>query len=359
MSRPARATIHMGAMRANLARMRALAPRSKVMAMLKADAYGHGIERAARALQDADAFGVAALQDAERLRQAGFEHRVVWLCGFNEEFDLPALRAMRVEPVVHHEAQLRILEAERGGGEPLPVWLKIDTGMHRLGFAPEKAQAVHARLRALPNVRAEIALMTHFASSDEFESDATREQIARFEAATRGLDGPRTLANSAAVLGWPQSHGDWIRPGGALYGVSPRSGTSGADFGLQPAMTLSTRLISINSVARGGQVGYGGTYTCPEDMPVGIAAIGYGDGYPRHAGTDAPVLVNGVRVPTCGRVSMDMLAIDLRRVPQARVGDEVVLWGRELPVEEIAAKAGTIGYELTCGITRRVPFIED
>ena len=356
MSRPTIATIHIGALRHNLARMRALAPHSRVLAVVKADGYGHGLERVAHALEGADAFGVAALSDAERLRAAGLSQRIVLLSGFDEPSDLAQLRRLGVDTVVHHDEQLRMLEADRG--TPLRVWLKLDTGMHRLGFAPQRARQLHARLRALPNVEQQIVLMSHFARSDEFDCDATVNQIDRFEAATLDLDGPRSLCNSAGVLGWPRAHGDWVRPGGALYGLSSVAGKSGLDLGLEPAMTLSTRLIAINRVARGEPVGYGGAYACPEDMEVGIAAIGYGDGYPRHAGSGTVVLANGARAPIVGRVSMDLLAIDLRGLPSARVGDPVTLWGQGLPVEEVAAAAGTIGYELACGITRRVRFVE-
>ncbi|MBB5206710.1 alanine racemase [Chiayiivirga flava] len=359
MSRAASATIHIDALRHNLGVVRRRAPASRVLAVVKADGYGHGLERVAHALEGADGFGVAALADAERLRAAGLSQRIVLLSGFDEPADLPALRRLAVETVVHHDSQLDMLAAERDALPPLRVWLKLDSGMHRLGFAPERAVEVHARLRALPNVDNEIVLMTHFAASDEFASSRTPEQQAAFEHAVDGLPGLRSLANSAAVLGWPATHADWIRPGGALYGLSAVDGKSGVDLGLQPAMTLSTRLVAINRVARGERVGYGGTFACPDDMPIGVAAIGYGDGYPRSAPSGTPVLVNGQRAPIVGRVSMDLLAIDLRALPDARVGDPVVLWGRGLPIEEIAASAGTIGYELACGITRRVRFVED
>lgn len=357
MSRPTSATIRIDALRHNLARVRALAPHSRVMAVVKADGYGHGLERVARALEGADAFGVAALADAERLRAAGLSQRIVLLSGFDEPGDLPQLRRLGLDTVVHHETQLAMLEAE-GQGTPIRCWLKIDSGMHRLGFPPAEAVAAHTRLRALPNVDADLTLMTHFASSDEFAGAQTREQIARFADATAGLPGARSLSNSAAVLGWPAAHADWVRPGGALYGISVVDGKAGADFGLQPAMTLSTRLIAINRVRGGEKVGYGASWQCPEDMPVGVVALGYGDGYPRHAPPGTPMLVNGVRAPIIGRVSMDLITLDLRGVPAARVGDPVVAWGQGLPVEEVAACAGTIGYELVCSITRRVRFIE-
>ena len=357
MSRPTSATIHVDALRHNLARVRALAPKSRVMAVVKADGYGHGLERAARALQGADAFGVAALSDAERLRAAGLSQRIVLLSGFDEPADLPLLQRLDIDTVVHHDSQLAMLEAARDAR--VRVWLKIDSGMHRLGFAPERAREVHGRLRACAAVADDIALMTHFARSYEYAEHANARQLQTFAEATQGLPGPRSLANSAAALGWPASHGDWIRPGGALYGISVVEGRTGSDFGLEPAMTLSTRLIAINRVCAGEPVGYGGAFVCPRAMAIGIAAIGYGDGYPRHAAPGTMVLVRGRRAPIVGRVSMDLLAIDLDGMADAAVGDAVVLWGRGLPVEEVARAADTIGYELSCGITRRVRFIED
>ena len=361
MARPTSATIHTDALRHNLGQLRARAPGSRVMAVVKADGYGHGLERVARALGAADAFGVAALSDAERLRAAGLSQPIVLLSGINEPDDIARVRELGVESVVHHHSQLEMLE-QAPAGAPVRCWLKVDSGMHRLGFAPEAVREAHARLEAAPAVAADIVLMNHFASSDEFEGDngagrQTREQLRVFAEATSGLPGARSLANSAGVLGWPQAHADWIRPGGALYGMSVVAGTTGADFGLRPAMTLATRLIAINPVCRGEHIGYSATWTCPEDMPVGVAAIGYGDGYPRAAPAGTPVLVNGQPAQVIGRVSMDLMAIDLRGV-DARVGDPVILWGPELPVERIAEGAGTIAYELTCSITRRVRFVE-
>ncbi len=363
MSRTALATIHLGALRRNLARVRERAGAAKVMAVVKADGYGHGLERVARALDDADAFGVAALGDGLRLRAAGIDKRVVVLSGPDEAADIAEFRRLGLDAVIHHEAQLRWLEADQcaapTNAHPLCVWLKIDTGMHRLGFTPESAAEIHARLRALPNVDNDIVLMTHFAASDEFDSPVTPAQIAAFDAATQTLTGARALANSAGVLGWPQARNDWVRVGGLLYGLSVIAGKTGVDLGFEAAMTLSTKLISVNRIQRGERVGYAGTYTCPEDMPVGVAAIGYGDGYPRSAPSGTPVLVDGQLAAIIGRVSMDLIAVDLRHVPNAQVGDRVELWGTNLPVEEIAARAGTISYDLTCGVTRRVLFVED
>ncbi|WP_291186999.1 alanine racemase [Dokdonella sp.] len=352
------ATIHLGALRENLRRVRELAPGAKVMAVVKADGYGHGLERAARALEGADAFGVAAIADGQRLRAAGTSQRIVVLSGPDEAGDLAEMRRLRLDAVIHHESQIELLAAD-ADPRPLRVWLKLDTGMHRLGFPPERARDVHARLRALPSVDRDVALMTHFANSDVFDDALTTHQIERFERSVSGLDGERSLSNSAGILGWPEAQGQWVRAGGALYGISVVAGKIGADFGFRPAMTLSTRLVAINRVRRGDRVGYAATWEAPEDMPVGIAAVGYGDGYPRHAGPGTPVLVNGVRASLIGRVSMDLITIDLRDVPAAKVGDAVVLWGRGLAVEEIAEHADTIGYELTCGVTRRVRFVED
>ncbi|MCQ4165018.1 alanine racemase [Tahibacter harae] len=358
MSRTTVATIHLDALRANLARIRALSAGAKVMAVVKADGYGHGLERVARALADADAFGVAAIADGQRLRAAGHAQRIVVLSGPDEANDLAEMRRLRLDAVIHHPSQIEWLEADTDP-RPLAVWLKLDTGMHRLGFAPEAAQAAHARLRAVGSVEDEIVLMTHFAASDEFDNGATAAQIARFNAVTAALPGPRCLANSAAILGWPAARGDWVRAGGLLYGLSVVAGTSGSELGFAPAMSLSTRLIAINPLRRGECVGYAGTWECPEDMTMGVIAIGYGDGYPRSAASGTPVLIGGERAEIIGRVSMDLITLDLRNAPSARIGDRVLLWGRGLAVEEIAGRAGTISYDLTCGMTKRVLFVED
>lgn len=360
MARPITATIHSDALRHNLAAMRARAPGRRLMAMVKADGYGHGLETVAHALRDADAFGVAAIEDAARLRSAGFAHPVLVLSGFDSAADLELLRALRADAIVHHDAQLQLLE--QTDGLPIGVWMKVDTGMHRLGFPPERVAEVHARLRAARGVHGDIVLMTHLASSDEFDLAArngaqTPAQLRAFSAATEGLPGPRSLANSAAVLGWPDAHGDWIRPGGALYGMSVVEGRTGLDFGLRAAMTFETRLLAVNQLARGERVGYSATWQAPEDLLLGVAAVGYGDGYPRLAPAGTPVRVKGQAASVVGRVSMDLMTIDLRGVESPRPGDLVTLWGGTLPVETVAEAAGTISYALTCGITRRVRFV--
>ena len=360
MSRTTTATIHLGALRHNLARIKAMAAPARVMAVVKADAYGHGLERAARALDaDAECFAVAALGDGLRLRAAGHRQRIVVLSGPDQPGDIAEMQRLQLDAAIHHEAQLQWLAETRPGRGRLRAWLKVDSGMHRLGFAPQRVAEVHARLAALPGLDPEIGLLSHFSESEVFGGEQTHAQIASFADATRGLDGPRSLSNSAAVLGWPEARVDWVRTGGLLYGLSVVEGKSGSDFGFRPAMSLATRLIAINRVGKGESIGYNGTWTCPEDMPVGVAAVGYGDGYPRSAGSGTPVLVGDTCVPLIGRVSMDLITLDLRGAPQARVGDRVTLWGEGLPVETIARHAGTISYDLTCGMTRRVLFVED
>ena len=360
MSRTTVATIHLGALRHNLARLKALAAPAKVMAVVKADAYGHGLERVARALDDeAEAFAVAALGDGLRLRAAGHRQRIVVLSGPDNAGDIAEMQRLHLEATIHHEAQLQWLAEASPARGRLRVWLKIDSGMHRLGFAPDRVAAVHAQLAAMVGIDPDIGLLTHFSDSEVFDGMQTPAQIARFAEATAHLKGPRSLCNSAAVLGWPDARGDWVRTGGLLYGLSVVDGKSGADLGFRPAMTLATRLVAINRIGKGERIGYNGTWTCPEDMPVGVAAIGYGDGYPRSAAAGTPVLVGDRCVPLIGRVSMDLITLDMREASDAKIGDRVTLWGPKLPAETVAAQSATISYDLTCGMTRRVLFVED
>ena len=357
MSRATSATIHLNALRHNFARLRELAGSARVMAVVKADAYGHGLERVARVLRDADAFGVACIADGQRLRAAGVRQRIVVLSGIDEAADIAEMHRLGLESTIHHASQIDWIAADRDP-RPLKVWLKIDSGMHRLGFPPDQVESAHQRLMSLPNVDREIGLMTHFANSDVFGDAQTTAQIACFERLASPHSGPQTLSNSAAVLGWPQAQGQWVRPGGLLYGISVVSAKSGHDFGFRAAMTLSSKLVAINRISKGEPIGYAASWTCPEDMDIGVVQVGYGDGYPRSAATGTPVLVNGRRASIVGRVSMDLITVDLREHGDARVGDPVVLWGEDLPVEEIARHAGTIGYELVCGMTRRVRVVE-
>ena len=355
MSRATGAVIDLAALRHNLQRVRELAPQSRIMAVVKANAYGHGIANTVPALTGADAFAVASLDEALMIRRAGLAHPIVLLEGVFSATELEEAARNGCELVVHDPYQLQLIEASRLQ-VALGVWLKVDTGMNRLGFPVTAVREVWQRLNQATAVRTPVRLMTHLASAEEASNPRTVAQLEAFAAATAGLKTERSIANSAGILAWPQSHVDWVRPGLALYGVSIFPGRTGAEEGLQPAMTMGTALIAVKAVKKGEAVGYGGAFVAPEDMRIGIAAIGYGDGYPRHAPTGTPVLVNGIRVPLVGRVAMDMLAVDLRAVPQAAVGDEVVAWGPDLPVEEIARAAGTIPHELMCGVTQRVRF---
>jgi len=324
-----------------------------VAAAVKANGYGHGLAWVARTLADADAFGVAAIEEAQTLRRAGVRQRILLLEGVFAATELPRCARQGLNVAVHHLEQVRMLETARLD-RPLRVWLKIDTGMHRLGLEPDTVPAVFRRLAECPAVAPAIGLMSHLARADERDCDFTLQQLQLFEQATAGLPGARSLANSAGVLGWPQTHFDWVRPGIMLYGASPFVDSLAADENLQPVMMFQTRLMAIQRLRRGDPVGYGGTWVCPEDMDMGVAAVGYGDGYPRHAPAGTPVWINGREAALIGRVSMDMITVDLRQHPEARIGDPVVLWGKDLPVERIAQAAGTISYTLMCGITARV-----
>lgn len=349
-------SISLAALRHNLAQVRRLAPNSQVMAAVKANAYGHGLARVALSLADADGFGVSCIEEALELREAGITQPITLLEGFFKADELALIAQHRLDLVIHHPSQLDILE-QQSLAQSLRVWLKIDTGMHRLGVAPEAAAALWRRIQTHPRLQA-LGQMTHLACADELGSSMTARQLACFSETTQALGGLKTIANSAGILGWPQCHGDWVRPGIMLYGVSPLLGARAQEHGLLPVMTLRSELIAVKQVAAGEYIGYGASWQCPEEMPVGVVAVGYGDGYPRHAPSGTPVLLNGREVPLIGRVSMDMLCVDLRSQPQAQIGDPVVLWGEGLPVERIAEHAETIAYELLCGVTRRVECIE-
>ncbi len=357
MTRPTRALIDIKALRSNLQRAREAAPTARVLAVIKANGYGHGLIRSAEALHEADAFGVACLEEAVALRETGIAHPIVLLEGSFDAAELPEIARHRLSIVVHDERQLR--ELERSGlSKPISVWLKIDTGMNRLGFAPAQAAHAYRRLLACRAVAPRVRLMTHLARAEERDSPATAEQITLFHEATADLAGERSVANSAALLHWPDSHGDWVRPGLMLYGVSPFGDTVATQEGLRPVMGFFSRVIAVKSLRSGAAVSYGGSWVCPEDMAVGVVAVGYGDGYPRSIAPGTPVWLRGRRVPVIGRVCMDMLCIDLRGMDDVAVGEEVELWGPHLPVEEIARAAGTIPYELLCGVAPRVPFGE-
>jgi len=357
MTRPARALIDYQALRHNLQQARQAAPGRKVVAVVKANAYGHGLVKVTQALSDADAFAVARLNEGLQLRQAGIEAPVVLLSGVESLEDLRTARTHRLDLVVHSEHQIKVLE-DSPSGPRVRVWLKMDSGMHRLGLAPQSIRPSYARLTRCGSSVGQVVLMTHLAEADDPASEFTCRQIAIFEQCTEDIDAERSIANSGGLLGWEAALADWVRPGIMLYGISPYENATAADHGLRPVMTLETRLIAVNQAQTGERIGYGGTYTCTESMPVGIAAVGYGDGYPRGAESGTPVLVDGVRCPLAGRVSMDLITLDLRPKADARPGSRVVLWGEGLPVEEVASHAATIPYELVCCIPTRVEFVE-
>ena len=350
---PIRAVIDTAALRHNLGQVRRAAPASRVMAVIKANAYGHGLVPAARALAEADGFAVARLGEGLALRAAGLRNRILLLEGVFSAEQLAAAAQAQFELMVHSFEQLALLEA-LAGAAPVTVWLKIDSGMNRLGFRLEEFAAAYARLRGNPHVQAEPTLVTHLASADDRRDPRTRQQLEAFATATASLNGARSIANSAGVLAWPAARTDWVRPGLMLYGVSPFASGTGAALGLRPAMTLRTEVIAVKSVRAGETVGYGGTWTAPRETRMAVVAAGYGDGYPCNTATGAPVQIGGRRAPLIGRVSMDMITVDVTDLPTVGVGDPVVLWGSEVPVEEIAAQAGAIPWDLLCGVSQRV-----
>jgi alanine racemase len=354
MPRPLTARIDHAALRHNLALARSLAHDSRLMAVVKADAYGHGLLRTASALRCADAFAVLTLDDALALRAAGHRHPILLLQGFYDVRELPEMAARELTIVIHEVSQLEALLAFRPA-QPIDVHLKMNSGMNRLGLPPERFRDAVARLRAWPGL-GELTLMTHFATAEEPVGIAW--QIARFDEATAGIDAPRSLANSAALVRHAVARTEWVRPGIMLYGVAPNVETAPGDLDLRPAMTLTSRIISVQHLDAGERLGYGGTFTAERPTRVGVVACGYGDGYPRHAGTGTPILVEGQRTHTLGCPSMDSLYADITHLPRAGVGSAVTLWGEGLPAQEVASAAGTIAYQLLCGITRRVPVVE-
>lgn len=356
MTRNIHAQVDLGALRHNLRVARAAAPHSRLLAVVKADAYGHGLLPVARAAGDlADGFAVSCLEEAIPLREAGIDKPILLLEGFFDPSELPVIERYGLDCALHADWQLEMLERARVA-RPIPIWLKIDSGMHRLGVRPEEARAFYWRLRDCPAVDQHVRLMTHLAYADDRSDEYTHYQLENFERATEGLPGERSIGNSAGVLAWPRTRSDWVRPGIMLYGASPFADGQPSPAALRPVMTLRTRLVAVRQCRKGDRIGYAGRFECPEDMPVGVVAAGYGDGYPRHAPCGTPVLVDGRRAGIVGRVSMDMLCVDLRGLEHVRPGAEVTLWGEGLPVEEIAAACGTISYELLCKLTRRVRF---
>lgn len=352
----ATAVIDCRALRHNLQRVRHFAPQSRVVAVLKANAYGHGLLDAAHALQDADCYGVARLSEALALRAGGVVKPIVLLEGFFSAEELSQVVAHGLDTAVHSLEQLVALE-QASLSAPVNVWMKLDTGMHRLGVHPVEAEAFYQRLCACPNVQQPVNIMSHFARADEPESEATPNQLHVFQQFVQAKPGLKSIAASGGILLWPDSHLDLVRPGIILYGVSPMDDVNGAHFGLKPAMTLTSSLIAVRNHAAGEPVGYGGTWRSERATRLGVIAMGYGDGYPRSAPSGTPVWVNGRIVPIVGRVSMDMISVDLGPDARDAVGDEVIFWGEELPVEQVSAATGISQYELITQLSSRVVHI--
>jgi alanine racemase len=350
------ATVDLAAIQFNLRRVRQLAPASRVMAAVKADAYGHGAVPVARALDEAgvDCLAVACMEEAQELREAHLRAPIALLEGVlsPDEAALAAYEGMEV--VVHDFWQVQLLEAMPSHSN-IAVWFKLDSGMHRLGFPLDAVPRLREVLARHPSWRFR-GWITHLARADEIACDATLGQIARFDEALANIPGARSIANSAGLIAWPSARRDWVRPGLALYGASPLPDRTGAELGFKPALRLESRLLSIRTYDAGEPIGYGASYVCPQRMPIGVVTVGYADCLHRALPNGAPVSVRGRRAPLAGRVSMDMITVDLRGIPDAKVGDPVLIFGEGLPVEEIAQAARTIPYEVFCGLTNRVRF---
>jgi alanine racemase len=357
MPRPLVATIDIAAMRHNLSVAKKSAPNSKTWAVVKASAYGHGLERGMRAFSDADGLALIEVDNAVRLREMGWKKPVLLLEGFFEPADLKVAAEYGLQVTVHCVEQMEMLEKAKLR-EPLHVHLKMNSGMNRLGFTPAAYRAAYARLRAIPAV-GQISLVTHFANADDPANPGLplAEQVRRFNSGAEGIPGERSVSNSAADLMHPELSADWVRPGIMLYGGTP-GGKTAAGFGLRPAMTLESEIIGMQEIRPDDAIGYGSRFIADKPMKVGVVACGYADGYPRHAPNGTPVLVDGVRTAIAGRVSMDMITVDLTDVPAAHVGSKVTLWGEALPIDEVANAAGTIGYELMCALAPRVQVVE-
>jgi alanine racemase len=357
MPRPLHATIHLDSMQHNLARARACVPGALVWAVVKANAYGHGLERGMRGFAQADGLALIETENALKLRALGWVKPILLLEGIFDAADIPLLAEHNINSTVHCLEQIKMLEYT-SLYRPIDVQLKMNTGMNRLGFRPEEFRTAYARLRAIPGIR-NITLMTHFANADELEHPrlSIGEQVRRFRLGADGLEGERSLSNSGGVLHQAELvkelQNDWVRPGIMLYGGTP-GGRSAAAYGLLPTMTLKSEVIAIQQIEAGDTVGYGSRFQASGPTTVGVVACGYADGYPRHAEHGTPVIVDGVRTSLIGRVSMDMMTVDLTPIANARVGSKVTLWGDGLPIDEVAQAAGTIGYELMCALAPRV-----
>ena len=356
MSGSIRAVIDNNALQHNLSVVRARAGSARVMAVVKANAYGHGLVPTALALDGADAFGVARLEEGVALRRGGVTRPILLLEGVFGAEQLEEAARERLDLVVHDVSQIELLES-RGGAERFVLWVKVDTGMNRLGFPPGEFAAALERLRGLSPAPREMRLLTHLACANERDDAVTKAQLARFREARRGLPYSVSIANSAGLFGAVALVCDWVRPGIALYGVSPFEDCSAADLGLRPVMRLESSVIAVRRVPRGESVGYGGAWVASRDSTIAIIAAGYGDGLHRSLSGGAPVLIDGRRACVAGRVSMDMMAVDVTELGGVRIGTRALLWGPGLPVEEVARHARTIPYELLCAVSERVPLV--
>jgi len=355
MPRPIRATISSAALTHNLAVARRHAGTAKIWAILKANAYGHGLLRAAQALGEADGFAILDFVEALRLRSAGISKPILMLEGFFKPEDIELVARHRLTPVIHNIEQIEMLEKSRFEGK-LPVYLKVNSGMNRLGFTVDNVRLAWNALEAHAGIDS-VTLMTHFADADG--EGGVAAQLQWFNELTQPFDAPRSLANSAALLRFAdETRADWVRPGIMLYGCSPFGFKSADEIGLKPVMTLASEIIAVQHLQAGEYVGYGLTYQATQEMTIGIVACGYADGYPRHAPSGTPVLVAGERTRTVGRVSMDMMCVDISDIPEAYVGSPVTLWGEGMPCDEVAASAGTVSYELLCALSARIPVVE-
>ena len=348
--RPAHALIDLSALRHNYQLAKSLSG-CRAFAVIKANAYGHGAVRCAEALQgSADAFAVACIEEALELRAAGIRQPILLLEGWFEADELPLLAEHDLWAVLHHEEQLLQLQ-DANLSRPLHIWLKLDSGMHRVGFSPAEYASVWQRLAALPQV-ASLSKITHFSRADEPETGRTEQQLTTFAAATAGLEGPASLCNSPGILAWPQAHHDWLRPGIMLYGATPFEFEQDNASKLRPVMQLTSRIIAVRELPAGEPIGYGSRFITPRPTRVGVVAMGYADGYPRHAKDGTPVLVDGQRTGLIGRVSMDMLTVDLTDLPGSGLGSAVTLWGDGLNASEVAGWADSIPYQLFCNLNR-------
>ncbi len=351
MPRPILATIHLDAFRHNLSIIRQRVNNSKIWSVIKANAYGHGLSRIWQSLMQTDGFALLDMNEAIELREQGWQGPILLLEGFFKPADLQIINQYRLTTAVHSHWQIDEIEKAKLDNA-IDIYLKLNSGMNRLGFTPEEYPQIILSVRRIKNINS-VTLMTHFANADnDVGVDGQFAVVERLQMNSL----PHCLANSGAILWHPKTHGDWVRPGIILYGASPSGRWCDiANIGLKPAMTLQSEIIAVHELPEGEKIGYGGCYTTPKPMRVGTVACGYADGYPRHAPTGTPVMVDGIRTQLLGAISMDMMTVDLTLCPQAHIGSVVELWGENLPVDEVAESAGTIGYELLCALAKRVP----